>query len=173
MQTDYKKLDLFEGIVVCAIIMGLGLIGAITFSGLTTKQQSQVASAVQMLDLHEQVPEVLDTAKFVAYDVPQDFLNRFYIAFTEIGTIPSEELDSIAVLPSQIKTAYDNLLDSSGHLALEPTDSGRVLGASISNAADCDPPAQEAINNSYYFIPPEINMQKVLKVEINELSYKP
>jgi hypothetical protein len=118
MKTNYQSINLFEVAVVGMITIGFVLIGVILFSGLTPRSQTNVASAFNMFDIHEQmastVNSTIDSEQFVM-DVPNEFYNQFYVAFNQVATMPSDTFDlPVAVaaeLARNITVTINNLSD--------------------------------------------------------------
>ena len=114
MKTDYKNINSFEVAAVCAIIVGFLLVGIVLFSGLTPNKQAAVASSFDIFDLHRQSMEAFETIKFV-YDIPEEFYKQFYIAFTELATLPEGTLEmpveTAAELYRNVASAFTNLSD--------------------------------------------------------------
>ncbi|GEM_PF-2933863 len=142
MQTDYKNLNSFELSVIAFAAVGVVLTCTIVFSGLTSKQQSYFLSAVTMFDLHEQVASTGNDLVAVL-DVPGEFYNQFYIAFTQVAVIDSENFQvPVAVLT----TAYNSFANYSDQMTFDYRSQnspgqqlaylGQVSGASI----DLTPP---------------------------------
>src|SRR5258708_24100236 len=151
MKTDYKNINSFEVAVVGMIAIGFVIVGIFLFATLTPRQQTRVTSAFDLLDIHEQTASTaastIEGVKFVI-DVPNEFYNQFYIAFTEVAALPSETFEvpqqiatdlvrnfSIALnnLTDQVATGYaaQNQLQDQKSQLTELAYDGKVMGAMI------------------------------------------
>ena len=139
MQTDYKNLKLAESLAVIFAALGISLVGAISFTALPAKNQTQVATALQVFDMHEQPSrQWREGFVFLAYDLPQDFLGKFYTAFNEVAVIPYETILSWQELgqdaldfSEQVAIAYQRNFLHENQTAIALAQEGEVAGASI------------------------------------------
>ncbi|MBX4186857.1 MAG: hypothetical protein KW802_01175 [Candidatus Doudnabacteria bacterium] len=151
MKTDYQNIKTFDVAVVGMITAGFIIIGVLVFSSLTPRQQVAWSQSVEILDIHQEFGQTVAETKTVSefvYNIPQEFYNQFYIAFTQVATLPEEVIDTpISVgqellrnvkvafnnLSDQVAvgyTAQNNLLAQKSELAVLPYD-GKVMGAMI------------------------------------------
>jgi hypothetical protein len=103
MKTNYQNINSFEVAIVGMITAGFILVGIILFSTLTPRTQANVASSLNMFDIHERVADTISsTTDEIGFmmDIPNQFYNQFYIAFTQTATLPSETFE----IPAQIAT---------------------------------------------------------------------
>jgi hypothetical protein len=184
MKTDYKNINSFEVAVVSMIAVGLVIVGLTIFSSLTPRQQLAVTSAFELFDVHERTVETVENVKFVL-DIPNEFYNQFYIAFTEVATLPSETIDVPQEIAGEIvrniKTAFNTLSDQamSGYMAqsqyhnqtaslTELAHDGVIMGAMIemtdkmSTMVLVNTSKPEEINFHYEYKVPNINPNVVV-----------
>lgn len=172
MKTDYKNLNAIESLAVFFAVTGLFLIGAISFATLPSRTQAQVATAIQIFDMHEQLSAQAEGFKLLAYDLPQDFLGEFYQAFTQVAVIPYETIQGWQELGEDAKVAYGHVLVFSETLAMEyeknfvktnPTTlalsiTGKVSGESIIVESPETAPEAVLLEN---IVPPEVTAIEV------------
>ena len=151
MKTDYQSLNWFDSSIVLAAVLGLGLIGAICFSQLPASQQVSISQSLTIFDISSQLAVEQQTTGSMI-DSASNYLDKFYLAFTDVATIPAESLevppylaevyDDFAHYADQIASNYNfnNSLSSAPQLAY---DGGLVLGAiidlssSVANNPNC------------------------------------
>lgn len=147
MKTDYQNLNLFEFFAVFFVVIGIGLTCTILFTAFNDKQQSYFISALDVFDIHE---EAMSSAQSVAVmkDVPQEYFNQFYIAFSQITEISLEDLD---ISPDIILVAYAAM---TRHPEVTSQQSqfiynGEVAGASIDmeNLSNILPPGVRLVSD--------------------------
>ena len=140
MKTDYKNLDSFETAIVTLLIVGIGLTGTIIFSGLPMQQQDNVAGALSMFDIHQQAAGELVVVVAI-FDTSQEFLDQFYLAFTQVAVLPDEVANRMIEAPTQVVRAYQGFLSFSDQFATQyrneywdKIDVGKVAGLSVINS---------------------------------------
>ena len=84
---NLKLLNSFEVSVVVMIVLGFLIVGLIVFASLAPKQQSAMASGLEIFDLHQQVSEVTAQVESLI-NAPSRMMDRFYLAFTQIASYP-------------------------------------------------------------------------------------
>jgi hypothetical protein len=136
MHTDYQNLNSFELSVVVFIGVGVLLIGTIAFSSMGIRHQNNFLQALNILDVQAQVAESAASIQTLL-SFQQEFYNQFYVAFTQVATLPAETFE---VPRKYIQTAYnafanysdeivfDYRIQNSGGLKADYV--GRVAGAS-------------------------------------------
>jgi len=149
--TDYKKLALFDIAVVAMIVIGIALIILMVTQALPTKQKQNITSALNIFDIHEQFAQEMNQVKFVVYDVPTDYLNKFYVAFTQTATISSQDFSDLTVAGKDVYLAINQIFNTPMQ--------GSVAGISIDRSDQTPVPSQ--------IILPEINN---LKVDLNQFT---
>ena len=178
METNYKKINSFEAAVVAMMFVGLLIVGAIIFSGLTPRQQVHVTRATQMFDVHEQFRETVvqttGSVKFV-FETSDEFYNQFYQAFTEVASLPAEDFETPLLIARNVSSFLSNLSDqvAANYIAqvqlapsvaiefpnvVEAVYESRVLGALLDLTA--------TMPQIEYFIPAAIAGEKVENLEI-------
>jgi hypothetical protein len=147
MHTDYKNINKFDVAIVAMIAIGFIITGVFLFASLTPRVQMNVTTSLQMFDVHEQFAKTMDTTAFVI-DLPNEFFNQFYIAFTEVATLPPEIFetprDIVLELKRNVTVAINNLADqvATGYAAQNDQEvqiaqtarvayNGKVMGAVI------------------------------------------
>ncbi|OGE73701.1 MAG: hypothetical protein A3I07_02010 [Candidatus Doudnabacteria bacterium RIFCSPLOWO2_02_FULL_42_9] len=168
MKTDYQNLNWFETSLVAWGFVGVVVVGIVFFTGLTPQMQSDVAQAVTILDMNQQAQGVVDTVTFV-WDAQNDFYEQFYLAFTEVATIPFEDFEptieaySLAInhLTDQVRSGYE------GQQQISYDTQGKVLGAIIEiGSIDTEPTYELELEMPYKFETPNINfLNNFAKVE--------
>lgn len=113
MKTDYQKLNTFESSVVVFIVIGVGLLGTIIFSALNAGQQNNLQQALNILDVHRQVAQSVESIKTMAA-IQQEFYDQFYIAFTQVAVLPEETFEVPAIY---FQTALNAFADYSDQFA--------------------------------------------------------
>jgi len=170
MQTNYEDLNWFEAATVTVMVIGFVLIGLFMFNSVSEDQQKNISSAFDMFDIHEEIVQPIQTMKFIAYDAPQEVMNQFYIAFTEVASLSSEQVEIFQQMPNKVKLAIYDLLDQSANVAVASTDEGKVLGASIEAmkiVPNCDGQMPQVSNFEYHFDPPKISLPSPRVLMIN------
>lgn len=157
MNTNYQNLNHFEISTVILIFLGVGLAGTIFFSALNFQQQKNIASAVNMFDLHEQAISQLDSMEFV-FSTTDAYYQQFYNAFAELAVLPEEDISYWETFGQQTRITLDNFLNYSDQIALnynqlnqtvKPNFAGSVAGASI-------------VNHDPVYQPPNLNLYQRL-----------
>ncbi len=152
MKTDYQNLQLFEGLVVFMIAIGIGLIGTMTLMSIPEQQQTNFKQAVAILDIHEQAKSelIVMKASAIAYS---NFLDKFYIASTEVLALDGSNFGPVVELIGLGQEGTGKIL------ALHPKPGGEVLGVSIEKCSDPPPEA---------YTPPRFDLELV-KNNLNKL----
>jgi hypothetical protein len=112
MKTDYNNLKLIDGLAVFFVAAGIVLIGVLGFNGLSPEDRNHVAQAVQVLDMHEELDRQAKALTFWLVDAPDYALSNFYVAFTEVATVPYETIAFWADLGQRTQTSFYNLSDT-------------------------------------------------------------
>ena len=182
MKTDYKNINSFEAAVVGMIAVGFVIVGIVLFATLTPRQQVNVVSAFDVFDLHQQTIATtsltLESVTFV-WNIPTEFYNQFYIAFTEVATLPEQAVEMPILVAKElsrnISVAIDNLADQASRgymsqaqyhnqnseMALLPYD-GKIMGAMIevsdklSNMTVVERNSHSSLKMYYDYVPPKI-----------------
>lgn len=89
MKTNYQQLNFFETATVSVLVLGLVLVGVFAFAALPTNTQQNLGAAISFLDVHAQIAPPLEGVQ-TAIGVSQDFLQQFYVAFSEVAVLPPE-----------------------------------------------------------------------------------
>ncbi len=129
MKTDYQNLNLFEGLAVFFAAVGVGLIGMIMFMSLPLQHQNNFKQAVAVLDIHEQARSEIKTLA-LSIGLYEDFLDKFYVASTEVLALKENQVEPLVQLISQAREGTEKIL------ALHPKPPGEVLGISIEKCSD-------------------------------------
>lgn len=156
--TDYKNLNLHDMAAVAIIALGIFLVGIIAFNTLSFDQQKKVASAFNMFDLSRQYQEPLAAAEFIALEAPKDFLDAFYVAFTEVAATP-ETVERISLAYNNFlnysdQVAFDYQIQNTGTPAVEIAFAPQVLGASTDTT-------RAELKMPYQYEQPKINFQSL------------
>jgi hypothetical protein len=184
-----KHINSFEIAVVSMIVVGFILIGFTVFFSLTPRQQSNLAGAFQMFDIHEETAAGFENFKFII-NIPNEFNKQFYKSFTEIATLPSETFDvprqiasefsrnitsAINNLSNQVAMGYSNQTQAHEQTAelaqLNPQ--GKVMGAMIdltdkfSSAAVVEQKVPPSLNMHYDYQPPKFEDFKLALESLN------
>lgn len=176
MKTDYTNLNTFEVLVVMFIMIGAMLVAIISFSGLTPAQQSHVTMAFNILDMHEQAPQIIQSTENIL-DIPGEFYNQFYLAFTQVAVVDLNPFeysgqslldyaDRIALNYSSQNLPDNQMVDQT--LALD-IDVGKVLGVSFDLIQDSPvvkncrgEPQAGVVLVPYSYQEPKINLTKLI-----------
>ncbi len=183
MKTDYKNLNPIESLAVVFAAVGFLLIGAIGFTALPEENQVQVATALKVFDMHEQLSAQAEGFVFLAYDLPQAFLSEFNTAFTEVAVIPYEAIQSWQEVGEGTKVAYGSVLDFSetvaahyqenfiqtNSAAIAFANAGKVSGASILVEPERATPEALLLEN---IVPPEVTGLQV-REDMRGRGYEP
>ena len=176
MKTNYKLLTMFEVATVFMAVAGFVLIGVMLFANLTPRTQTKVTSSFDILDMNQTAAQANQVVGFV-FDSTDEFYKQFYVAFTQIATLPPEIFETPVRIASNFYEAFGNFSDQVGldyRLQNQSNeqiafDGGKVLGVLIdlgrkNNPPDCNPLAK--MQDRYNYQPPDINqIIKNLKVE--------
>jgi len=120
MQTNYKKLSLFDVCTVIVVVVGVFIIGLIIFNYLSLHQQEAFVKSLAILDIDKPFSQSVQNIK-TAWNFQQDFYNRFYIAFTQVATISPDAFDGI----KQMALGTEKFMNQS--LNLNPTVAGAFI----------------------------------------------
>ena len=118
MKTDYQNLNAFESSLVAFIAVGMALVGTIIFSGLSFKQQDNILAAINILDIHEQASRPVAVISSVI-DTEAEYYDQFYIAFTQVMTMPEATIDDALRWTSNVKVAYKQFLSFSDGITFD------------------------------------------------------
>jgi len=118
MKTNYQNLNRLEALAVVIASIGIFLVGVIAFNALDSKQQNNIALALNIFDLHEDFVEQGGLIKTVLIDAPQDVLDEFYIAFAQTMVLPDESLGWWQTVGQQTTLAFNNALEFSDRTAI-------------------------------------------------------
>lgn len=129
MKTNYQKLTGFESLAIIFAVVGIVLIGTMVISSLPEEHRQNISQAVQVLDMHEVAARDFNTLQR-GYGYYDEFLEKFYVAFTELLTIPDDDIEQAQEFVAMSKRAKQKIL------ALHPPEHGRVLGASIESGGE-------------------------------------
>jgi hypothetical protein len=137
MTTDYKNLTLFEAASVLMVAFGVALIGFQMFLALPNEAKTEVASAIQVLEMSHVWETQMEVNEFV-FGGMEEFYKEFYIALVDVMEPVNSGVDQIADSYSQIAyavTEYSEMLASNyNHNYVSSgveTNGGNVLGAFI------------------------------------------
>jgi len=153
MQTNFEKLNWFDMGAISMIFIGIGLISLIAFSALNQKQQAQVVTAFQLLDMHQEWQRPVEAIKFLGLELPETFLKEAKLAFEQLTTETTDEVLFIASGLPDLKPAIA--------FAQGP---GVVLGISVASES-CSEPTQ--LQLPYSYDKPNI---KFIKVEFSKIK---
>ena len=143
MKTDYNNLNLFDAAVVAMSGIGIVLIGAVVFVSLPNQQKHNLNQALSIFDIGNQAQEEL-VAMESLLGFSNDYLDRFYVAFTQVATVSPDQLP----MPNLVSGAVENLLayadtieagyleKNSPHHEEIAVRNGEVLGALIESVLD-------------------------------------
>ncbi|MBX4191841.1 MAG: hypothetical protein KW804_03515 [Candidatus Doudnabacteria bacterium] len=189
MKTDYNNINKFEVAVVSLIAVGFVILGITLYSSLTPRQQSVITSSLQMFDMKEHVATTIDEIKFV-YGIPNEFYNQFYIAFSDVVTLPLDDFEvigwAVGELSNQTSVVINHLIDqtAAGYAAqnqsvsqysqlAELSPNGKVMGAvidvsdTISNLVVREQSVRTSLDFHYDYTPPKLEL---LSSELNHLN---
>lgn len=184
MKTDYNNINKFEVAIVSMIAVGFVILGITVFSSLTPRQQTQISSAFDILDMNDHVAASIEGVKFV-YSIPEEFYDQFYIAFTEIVAWPAEDIELASTTFKELKrnvvSAFDTmtnqvvngyaqqnqLMNQKKEVAILPHD-GKVMGAVIEvtevmgKAVVREKEVRTSLNMNYDYTPPKIEFMNTV-----------
>ncbi len=121
-----KHLDTFEALGVFAAVLGIVMGLAIMFIALPEAGQKNLASSMQIFDVHEDMATELLVPQFV-YNTMHEYLDQFYIAFTQTAAFPIADFE----LPKSVTVAYNQIARYADELSLNyqsQNSPGRQLG---------------------------------------------
>ncbi len=171
--TNYQKLNLTEGIAVLIAIIGVSLISLLGYNALSSEQKSLALSGFEIFDMHNQLAHEAEAIKRLTWDGPQEFMNQFYLAFTQTMTLPQEEMAWWQTFGQQTKVALNSFGEFSEQIAIQyqtlnqpqiiSSPQGEVAGISIT-AKEKDYVGSEVLDN---IVPPGV------KPDIVPINFSP
>jgi hypothetical protein len=116
--TNYQKLNLTESLAIIIAILGVGLLSLLGFNSLSVEQKNVVVSGLQVFDIHEQVAHDAQLIKQMSFDFPQEFLQKFYVAFEQTLSLPEDEIAWWQTMGQQTQIALNNFGEFSERIAI-------------------------------------------------------
>jgi hypothetical protein len=128
MIIDYDKLTAFEASSIVVAAAGLALIGTEIFISMPMQTRTELASAFNLFDMHEQVATVSSTAQF-SYTVAQDFMEEFDLAFNQTLSFPDQIGTPLIKFADSFSTYSRSMAINYQANAMAEPNGGEVLGA--------------------------------------------
>ena len=110
MVENHEKIQLREALMTITAVFGMAILFFICFQASSSSTQRYIVSSFEIFDMHEEVQVPIETAAFI-WDTNQKIFDEFYVAFTEVASLPPDHLDGI-------KTAMNKFYDYSEQTAL-------------------------------------------------------
>ncbi len=183
MKNDYQNINSFDVAVVSMITIGFIIIGIILFGTLTPRQQTNISSALEIFDIHEQVVNETETVQFV-FNIPNEFYKEFYVAFVEVASVPLENFELPVMIAKEMSrnvvAIFNNLSDQvaagyanqnnyqthSSELA-QLNYEGRVMGAAIelsdkiSHITAIEQKSNSSLDLNFEYAPPKLDINNL------------
>lgn len=117
MKTDYQKLSLFEIAVIGLIAAGMILIGLIVFVNLGPADQNKLTHAIEVFDLHKQARQEATAVVFL-FEAQQKFYEEFYVAFSQVASLPSQDAEFLVEMGHQTALLWERFGEYSEAIAI-------------------------------------------------------